>query len=276
MPEKLPEMIVTWEPQYLPYIYSSSDRDDIIVSLVRQLTYYWKKGTAYGCISPENFTIIQKDHRLFAKLNKNAMDRDPEYDDPDIDKTAASDIFSLGLIWHALFAEDLPYWKGNADYAWQAVRQGERLDVFDYLDDLHYNLISRMLEPNPDDRITPEELLASIAAKRASVAYRRPQDGTSWVNVTVTGPDGKPMADALVDIYSIKSDESFYGHTDSSGKAELTVEAGECWLNIFRLDYVSKDIRFMIYAEDTMSFEIQMEQEEYEEFSHVIDEDIPF
>lgn len=276
MAERMPNMTVAWDPEYLPYIYSADDRDCIIKSLVRQLMPYWKKGKAFGCVCPDNFTIIQKDHRLFAQLHTNAMDQDSDYESPDIEKTPASDIFSLGLVWHVLFSETLPYWKSNAEYPYTAVRAGEKLEVFDYLDDLHFNLISRMLEKDPTIRISPEELLASLAAKRTIIKYRRPHDGTAEIRITVTTDEGEPLPDTLVDVYHPKSDQSFYNKTGSNGQVSMQIASGECWLSIFHEGYGMRDRHFFIYADDTMEFTVTMSPEEYTETSFTYDEDIPF
>ena len=273
------QVTVDYEPAYLCYIYSVSELDAVFKSIIRQLMPLWKKGRAYGCLCPENIKLIQKDHMLYAEVDLNTMFENPEYDCPEKDKTPASDIFSLGLMMHEMLDEMLPYCMGDKDTVREALLADEKVEVSDLLDDVHYNLISRMIEKEPEDRITCQELLASLEAGRCARRYRRDHDGSAYVNVRVQNSEGKPIEDAHVEVMHIfRKEEFFDALTDENGEAEILISSGECWLTIFAQGYALLDRHFFIYAEDTMSFqEILTEINESEEASFVYEEEeLPF
>ena len=139
------QVTIDYEPSYLSYIYSVRELDTAFKSIIHQLMPLWKKGMAYGCLCPENIRLIQKDHMLYAEVDLHTMFENPEYDCPEKDKTPASDIFSLGLMMHEMLNETLPYCMGEKETIREALLAGEKVEVSDLLDDVHYNLISRMI-----------------------------------------------------------------------------------------------------------------------------------
>ena len=132
--------VVEYDPMYFPYIYSREEIDATIISIIRQLIPLWKRGRAYGCICPENITFIQKDHLLYGELDLQTTFMNPEFACPETDRTPASDIFSLGILFHEMLTEEPPHYKGNQESVSDALRTGGKVEVSDLLDDVHYNL----------------------------------------------------------------------------------------------------------------------------------------
>ncbi|MBR3167339.1 MAG: hypothetical protein IKF18_01450 [Erysipelotrichaceae bacterium] len=271
-------MTVEYEPEYLSYVYDTAELDGAFKSIIRQLMPLWKKGKAYGCLCPENITLIQKDHRLYAEVDLNTMFSNPEYDCPESEKTPASDIFSLGLLMHEMLSEMLPFCKGEKDTVREALLAEEKVEVSDLLDDVHFNLISGMLEKEPEQRITYQELAASLEAGKCARRYRRDRDGSAYVSVRLRNEENEPVSGAMISIMHIfRKEEFFDAASDANGEAELIISSGECWISIFADGYLPIDRHFFIYAEDSMDFEEILQKEtNQKETSYICEEDVPF
>ena len=274
------QFVVKYEPEYISFIYTGDEINQTIKSIMKQLMPLWKKGKAFGCLCPENITLIQKDHMLYGEVDLKTMFVNPDYDCPEKQKTPASDIFSLGLIFHEMLTMSVPYCMGESDTVREALLNGERVDVSDYMDDLHYNLISSMIECDPEKRISYRELLASLESGKFSRRYRRDHDGTAYVNVELKDDEGNPAKGVMITVMHIYAREEFFDAcTDEEGKAELVVSSGECWFSTFAEEYRPIDKHFFVYAEDTVTFrETMHKRDEDEERSFIYDDDdeIPF
>ncbi|MBQ2696236.1 MAG: protein kinase [Clostridia bacterium] len=91
--------------------------------------------------------------------------------------TEKTDIFSLGLVFHELFAGFLPYFdQAEYDYPFEAVLNGGELTVNNrFIPPAFGELIMKMLSVNPEDRPSSEEIIQTLATVSGAGSFIPPE-----------------------------------------------------------------------------------------------------
>lgn len=84
-----------------------------------------------------------------------------------VDITTKIDVFALGILFHQYFTGELPYYdKENYFYAHEAVLDGGKLEVSDKIPKQYKDVIVRMLEPEPLQRIDMKEVFQIFSGNK--------------------------------------------------------------------------------------------------------------
>lgn len=138
--------------------------------LLKGLEYLHSHGAVHGHLTPSNILldskfspkIAQVRTRIQVDLLKQSKGKDYEYIAPEIHLNGKIsnkvDVWSLGILFYELTNRSTPFQDMNV----QEIQQAIEVDGIDFVDDLNpaiIGLIYRMLEFDPDNRPTVEELL---------------------------------------------------------------------------------------------------------------------